>query len=168
MEDPAPAVRRQFVLLEHLMPALGPRPSHWDFMLESGQQLLTFELRQLPASGPLVGGECRAPSGPLGLAVGADAGNGAVAGRLWVTRLADHRRHYLSYRGPLSAGADGQPRGSVREVAAGWAQPLMPLQASHERYGLSGPSLQADIEFQPCDVGHATLWHIHRWQWLTT
>ncbi len=42
------------------------------------------------------------------------------AGRWRLTRIADHRRQYLAYQGPLTGG-----RGSVRRVDAGWVRPWL-------------------------------------------
>jgi hypothetical protein len=59
----------QFVLLEHDHPEL-----HWDFMLESGDVLLTWRLDRIPAEG------CEFD----------------------VIGLPDHRKVYLDYEGPVS------------------------------------------------------------------
>ena len=39
----------RFVLLHHECPPGYVKPSHWDFMLEFGDVLWTWELRELPA-----------------------------------------------------------------------------------------------------------------------
>jgi hypothetical protein len=59
----------QFVLLEHDHPEL-----HWDFMLESGDVLLTWRLDRIPAE----------------------------ADEIPATSLPDHRKAYLDYEGPVS------------------------------------------------------------------
>lgn len=59
----------QFVLLEHDHPVL-----HWDFMLESGDVLLTWRLDRIPAE----------------------------ACEFDVVALSDHRKAYLDYEGPVS------------------------------------------------------------------
>jgi hypothetical protein len=59
----------RFVLLEHDHPAL-----HWDFMLESGDVLLTWRLDRVPDE----------------------------AGEITATSLPDHRVAYLDYEGPVS------------------------------------------------------------------
>ena len=59
----------QFVLLEHDHPEL-----HWDFMLESGDVLLTWRLDQIPND----------------------------AGEIDAYSLPDHRKAYLDYEGPIS------------------------------------------------------------------
>ena len=61
-----------FVVLEHD----SPRGLHWDFMLESGGALLTWELPRPPDAAPLIPAK----------------------------RLHDHRLAYLEYEGPLSDG----------------------------------------------------------------
>ena len=60
---------------------------HYDLMIEQGQALATW---QLPASAAALEGPCEA------------------------MRLADHRRHYLAYEGPVS-----NNRGSVTVVDRG-------------------------------------------------
>lgn len=63
-----------YVILLHEMPPAAARPTHWDFMLEDGESLKTWAL------------ECELR---VGEAVQAQ-------------QLADHRRDYLSYEGPVS------------------------------------------------------------------
>jgi len=60
----------RFVILEHD----GPRPRHWDFLLETGPALTTWALAQSPDE-----------PGPI------DAES-----------LTDHRLEYLDYEGPVS------------------------------------------------------------------
>ena len=48
------------------------------------------------------------------------AGDWADAGTWNLSRIADHRRHYLTYRGPLSGG-----RGTVDRVDEGWFVPQL-------------------------------------------
>jgi hypothetical protein len=64
----------RFVLLQHTTPPHYARPSHWDFMLEHGEQLMTWALVAAPR--------------PIE-AIVAD-------------RLPDHRLAYLDYQGPVS------------------------------------------------------------------
>ena len=59
---------------------------HWDLMLEQGEILRTWRLAAPPADGQVIEAEA----------------------------LADHRRHYLDYEGPVSGG-----RGNVTRFAAG-------------------------------------------------
>jgi len=142
----------QFVVLLHTMPAHADRPTHWDFMIDLGEQLLTFELRELPAK-PVTG-----------------TGTGE-ARRLSMLRLKDHRRDYLQYQGELSGDpASGKARGSVQRVAAGWLrvvdQVLAESGATPQRYLLRAAELEADLQFLLCAVGYTTQLIIHHWQWL--
>ena len=59
---------------------------HWDLMLEQGEVLRTWRLAERPVAGMLIEAEA----------------------------LANHRRHYLDYEGPVSGG-----RGSVTRFASG-------------------------------------------------
>lgn len=79
---------RAYVILEHLLEA----GSHWDLMLEQEQALATWQLTTDPAA--LAGPDARQS--------------------LPARRIADHRRAYLTYEGPVSGG-----RGSVRRVDEG-------------------------------------------------
>jgi hypothetical protein len=65
----------RFVLLRHECPPGFGQPSHWDFMIEDGPELLTYRLLELPT-----------PERPT---VAAEA-------------LARHRLEYLDYEGPVS------------------------------------------------------------------
>ena len=82
----------RFVVLLHELPPTADRATHWDFMLEDGDVLLTWALPKVPRVGEAVAAE----------------------------QLADHRREYLDYEGPVSG-----DRGSVRrwdEGAFQWLQ----------------------------------------------
>ena len=96
----------RFVLLYHDCPPNYERPSHWDFMLESGGVLRTWALEQLPRDWETAHARTSAihPGCPL-IALG----NAVTA-----VRLRDHRREYLEIEGPLSG-----DRGCVMRVAAG-------------------------------------------------
>ena len=65
----------RYVILYHQTPPGYPRPSHWDFMLESQGVLKTWALSEPPTAGEPVTGEA----------------------------LPDHRTDYLAYEGPVSA-----------------------------------------------------------------
>ena len=94
----------RFVLLRHDCPPEHPKPSHWDFMLESRGVLLTWQLNQLPADW----------SQSLGLPQSAESNSVAAI------RLADHRLAYLEYEGAVSGN-----RGSVTRLDGGdfsWLQ----------------------------------------------
>jgi len=81
----------RFVLLRHECPVSSGKPSHWDFMLESGGALRTWDLRELPAS----------------WASALDEASHAT--EVTALPLPDHRIEYLDYEGPVSG-----DRGSVR------------------------------------------------------
>lgn len=81
----------RFVLLRHECTPGFAKPSHWDFMLEAGGVLLTWELQELPA---------------------AWGGTGGASTN--IKRLPDHRLVYLDYEGKVSG-----DRGSVHRIASG-------------------------------------------------
>lgn len=66
---------RRFVILRHEMPPGSPRVSHWDLMLEGEDALHTWALNEQPS----------------------------IGSRQFVDRIADHRKAYLEYEGPVSA-----------------------------------------------------------------
>jgi hypothetical protein len=84
----------QFVILYHVTPDNSDRASHWDLLLEpptsADALLLCFEVMTSPENW------CSSEQ---------------------VRRLADHRRIYLNYQGPISGG-----RGCVQQTAAGSIQ----------------------------------------------
>ncbi len=81
----------RFVILRHEMPALEEDGSHWDFMLECGDSLLTFRWDCLPSTT-----------------------DGSRLSSLTATRIADHRPLYLDYEGEIS-----NNRGKVMRVLSG-------------------------------------------------
>jgi len=87
-----------FVLLRHECLSNDAKPSHWDLMLEQGESLATWQLRELPGSW----------ARQLGIA------EGDAAETVSAIRLPDHRLAYLDYEGPLSGG-----RGEVRRCDQG-------------------------------------------------
>jgi hypothetical protein len=93
----------RFVLLHHECPPGFSKSSHWDFMLELGDVLQTWELRVLPSSWQQALG-CSSESATLSVTV---------------TQLPDHRLEYLTFEGPIS-----KVRGSVTRVAEGIFQTL--------------------------------------------
>ncbi len=143
IEDWANPHLRQFVLLKHLMPALAQRPTHWDLMIELGERLLTFEMRELPICLPR-----------------------GVTQDIEVTRLADHRRAYLDYEGPLTADTSGTGRGSVERVAGGRAQFVAAATSTLIRFQLTADELAAECEVRPCAIGEQTHLTVFTWQWL--
>ena len=74
----------RFAILHHQ----GPAGEHWDLMLERGDGLLTWQLGMEPISRDVLPIEAR--------------------------RIADHRKKYLTYEGPIS-----DDRGTVRRVDGG-------------------------------------------------
>jgi len=81
----------RFVLLHHECPPNFKKPSHWDFMLQWGSVLRTWELRELPS------------------AWAARLGEVAENATVRALPLPDHRLDYLDYEGPIRG-----DRGSVR------------------------------------------------------
>lgn len=144
IEDWANPQLRQFVLLKHLMPALAQRPTHWDLMIDLGEMLLTFEMRELPICVPR-----------------------GVTQDIKVTRLADHRRAYLDYEGPLNVDTSGCERGSVERVATGMARCVpCTVITTNIRIHLSADQLSAEFEVRPCGVGERTQLTVFTWEWL--
>ena len=74
----------RYVILHHKL----PDGEHWDLLLEHGDTLATWRLPTPPTSPP--------------------------ATPLEATRVADHRKHYLDYEGPVSGN-----RGEVTRFARG-------------------------------------------------
>jgi len=83
-----PETLKTFVILQHTLP---DGSVHWDLCLDEGSVLATWQILEEP--GLLTGG---------------------VASRVPVRRIADHRRAYLDYEGPVS-----RNRGHVRRVDRG-------------------------------------------------
>lgn len=67
---------RRYVVLRHETPQGYSRPTHWDFMFESGDVLRAWALAEEPSAGRAIVAE----------------------------PLADHRTAYLDYEGPVSGG----------------------------------------------------------------
>jgi DNA polymerase ligase (LigD)-like protein len=93
----------RFVLLYHRCPADFGQPSHWDWMLEHGKVLWTWQLPQLPASWQ---------ASLTGMVV--SPASCAPAQTVMAQKLPDHRLAYLEYEGPVSAG-----RGEVERCDGG-------------------------------------------------
>lgn len=96
------------VVLEHSVPGEG---GHFDWLIDRDGRspLLTFRLappQRASSAAPRGEGGCQLLSTPPPASFAAE-------------RIADHRRLYLDYEGPISGG-----RGSVRRVAAGEAEIL--------------------------------------------
>ena len=115
----------QFVLLRHDCPPSYGKPSHWDFMLEWGEVLRTWELRSLPLRWAESFNE--------------DARDEQVPARL----LSDHRLAYLDFEGPLSGN-----RGAVRRCDRGQYE-LIEKNSTQLRVELHGQLLRGTICLQP-------------------
>ncbi len=114
------AIMPRFVLLRHQCPPASKKPkyekpSHWDFMLESGGVLRTWELQELPPTWADL----------LGVASGNNSGNPSGNDIVQATALPDHRLAYIDFEGPLSG-----DRGSVCRCDHGTYEPM---QETHEQ-----------------------------------
>jgi hypothetical protein len=96
----------RFVLLYHECPPSYERPSHWDFMLESGDALRTWALPQLPQAWH----KAHATTTTLQEVCPPLLHENVVP----ADQLADHRLAYLDQEGPLSG-----ERGHVQRIDAG-------------------------------------------------
>lgn len=147
IEDRATPVPTRFVLLQHTLPPLANRPSHWDLMFDLGEKLLTFELRELPQ--------------PLALST--------QPAQLAATRLADHRLAYLEFEGPLTPDPrTGAARGSVLRVAAGRVQTEPAGELADPKYLLTAPELSAQLRWPPCAVGKSMVIQVFQWEWVSS
>ena len=96
----------RFVLLYHECPPDYVRPSHWDFMLESGEVLRTWALAELPRAWE----SARLKTAAIGRSCPPAAGGDCVDAE----PLGDHRLAYLDFEGPLSG-----DRGNVKRIDKG-------------------------------------------------
>lgn len=152
-EDRAKPNSVRFVLLHHTLPDDSARKSHWDLMIDAGDFLLTFELQSLPG----------------------DLSNSTRVA--WpVTRLPDHRHHYLDYEGviappPQTSSASKEinkqanQRGCVRRIAAGNAICQVSETSGPVRCQLQSAELSAEFSYTTCQVGEVTQLHIDSWHW---
>jgi hypothetical protein len=122
-----PEPSRPFVILHHV-PA---GPEHWDLMLDAGERLVTWQLLDDPRM------------------LTASPAPGAVRAR----RIADHRRAYLDYEGPVSGG-----RGSVSRVDRGHYA-LVEQQADRWVLQLAGVLLNGRFQLT---ATHGELWELQR------
>jgi hypothetical protein len=121
----------RFVLLYHACPPDYIRPSHWDFMLESGEALRTWALYQLPRAWAAA----HAQTGEIDPQCPELADDDAVPAE----QLGEHRRNYLEYEGELS-----DHRGRVKRVAAGTFKSDAESAASWQ-LTLEGASIEGQI-----------------------
>ena len=114
-----------FVILLHT----GFGADHYDLMLSDGAALATWRLETRPAA--------------------LDAGGLAPA-----EKLADHRRAYLNYEGPVGGG-----RGDVRRVDQGVYERLA-VEDGLWRVRLDGETTRGDFELRR--AGDGPRWSLHR------
>lgn len=124
----------RFVLLRHETAPSSDREDHWDFMLESPDGLLTWNLQALPTPWAERLGE----AGGAGAEVDAEA-------------IVLHRPIYLDYEGPIRGG-----RGTVRRVAAGTFVATH-FAADRYRCTLSGEPLAGEVCLEQRD---GTTWRL--------
>jgi hypothetical protein len=110
------ALMPRFVLLYHDCPPTYSRPSHWDFMLETGDVMRTWALTKLPRAWHT--------AREFTMRVAPRCPDIAEADKVKVDALGDHRRDYLEYEGDLSGN-----RGRVFRIANGtfqeeWETPI--------------------------------------------
>ncbi len=135
----------RFVLLRHECPSEGEKPSHWDFMLESGDVLRTWDLRRLPAS--WAEALTQTPSNR-------DSTNrrSQATGAVVALPLPDHRLAYLDYEGPVT-----DHRGSVTQCDVGTYR-LLEEQAESLTFQLSGTLLQGPVRLSK--LSEADAWSL--------
>ena len=116
----------QFVLLHHVL----PDGEHWDLCLDQGQTLATWQLLTYPS-----------------LQI-------SQADPIPARRLADHRRAYLDYEGPVSGG-----RGHVTRVDRG-TYVLLDRQPDRWVVRLSGSVMIGTYEIAA--IADSGLWNVYR------
>ncbi len=152
IEDRSKQYDRRFVLLHHVMPASSELKTHWDFMLEAGDSLLTFRLTRLPENQP---DSEETPEG-------ATTGEVPIAcdhEEISVLRLPNHRRYYLDYAGEVSGG-----RGHVRQLASGLAYLQEAIHGDWSELLLDSNTLTAELHFLACSPHTSTRLRILSWQ----
>jgi len=102
----------RFVILQHKT----SDGEHWDLMLERGEMLLTWQLPRAPRDGSDFPMPAR--------------------------RIADHRKRYLAYQGPIGGG-----RGEVRRVDAGTVE-FQEFTAASCRIRLRGGRLRGEFSLE--------------------
>jgi len=119
----------RFVLLRHECPPDYEKPSHWDLMLQQGDSLATWELRELPASWTRL----------LELQQ-VSVQQAATVKSVTAIRLPDHRLAYLDFAGPLS-----RDRGEVCRCDSG-AYKILKQQENCLVFYLSGTILTGKVK----------------------
>jgi hypothetical protein len=120
---------RSFVILLHTGQG-SQGEAHYDLMLEEGPALATWQLARSPEDLP-----------PGGVAP--------------ARKLADHRREYLSYEGPVSRG-----RGRVERIDAG-SYELLRAEEGLREVRLRGARLKGRFELRRAG-GQADAWELRR------
>lgn len=115
--ESAVSTNSQFALLRHQVPPGLGRPNHWDLLLERQQACWTWALETLPR----------------GLSLE------STLQQVDAIRLPDHRKHYLSYQGPISG-----ERGEVAQVLAGHCHWLR-AEHAHIEVRLAHPQGEAHL-----------------------
>ena len=138
----------RFVLLYHDCPPNYVRPSHWDFMLESGDVLRTWALEQLPRDWQAA----RTRTAGIYPNCPSLSPDNTVA----AMQLNDHRLDYLELEGPLSG-----DRGAVTQVAAGIYRSELENPGDW-RVVLTSDRLAARVQLSRLEADHK------RWLILTT
>src|SRR4051812_25941563 len=127
----------RFVLLYHDCPPSYGRPSHWDFMLESGDVLRAWALEQLP---------CHWHAAQFRTAIQyPQCGTVADTNVVTASALGHHRCAYLDLEGPLSG-----DRGGVLRVAAGTYRSESESRDCW-RLTLSGDAINGPMTLTRCD-----------------
>lgn len=122
----------RFVLLLHECPNGIPRSTHCDLMLETDESLETWALGQLPSDWHSLS----TPKDSIQL-----ASTNSVAAE----RIAEHRKAYLDYEGPVSG-----ERGNVRKLDAGsFCNCQTPFS-----YELKGQKIKGKIELRQTTDAH--------------
>lgn len=116
-----------FVILLHS----GHGATHYDLMLEQADGLATWQIAQDPAALP-------------------------AGGRLPARRLADHRKAYLTYEGPVSGG-----RGSVQRIHAGSCT-FLNAEDTRLRVHLEAPTCEGTFELTRQEEEGSGSWWITR------
>ena len=138
----------RFVLLYHECPPGYERASHWDFMLEEGEQLRTWALPRLPRGWQAA----QARTATFYPACPAIADENSVEAE----QLPDHRLGYLHEEGPLSGN-----RGKISRIDSGTYVSNVELPECWElalagkllcgRIALRGPSERWTLSYAPAD-----------------
>lgn len=126
----------RFVLLYHECPPGYEKPSHWDFMLEAGEVLWTWELRELPTAWKAILPQTKSSPNTIVSAM----------------RLADHRLAYLDYEGPLT-----NDRGNVSREMSGEYQ-LLESTAQRIVVRLTTEKLQTTVDL--AETSQMGLWQL--------